>query len=81
MTACNTWARFAEKKNKLRSICVNFALYWRFFIWDVLTAVAAVCFILFKVGFDLESLSMCMYAYLLYIIFSILAEAKILIWP
>ena len=29
---------------------------------------AAICFILFKVGFDLESLSMCMYAYLLYII-------------
>ena len=26
---------------------------------------AAICFILFKVGFDLELLSMCMYAYLL----------------
>ena len=33
-----------------------------------LTAVAVICIILFDVGFDLESMSMCMYSYLLYII-------------
>ena len=34
-----------------------------------LTAVATICFILFKVGFDLESLSMCMHvAVLIYCI-------------
>ena len=41
---------------------------------------AAICFILFKVGFDLELLSVYVF---LFIVdnFLILGEAKILIWP
>jgi hypothetical protein len=36
------------------------------FIEDfIMTALAAICFILFKVRFDFELLSMCIYAYLL----------------
>ena len=38
---------------------VNFALVLKILIWLQLA------FILFKVGFDLKLLSMCMYAYLL----------------
>ena len=41
---------------------MNFALVLKILIWDMFDCNAAICFILFKVGFDLELLSMCMYS-------------------
>ena len=46
-------------------MCVFCAFIEDFIMSLCLTALAAVCFILFKVRFDFELLSMCIYAYLL----------------
>ena len=60
---------------------MNFALVLGILTWDMLDCSGCNFLYLVKVGFDLESLSMCMYA-CLFIVFNflILGEAKILIW-
>ena len=47
---------------------MNFALVLGILIWDMFDCSGCNFLYFVKVGFDLESLSMCMYAYLLYLI-------------
>ena len=47
---------------------MNFALVLGILIWDMLDCSGCKLLYFVKVGFDLESLSMCMYAYLLNLI-------------